>query len=82
MELLTYDIQENTDPSSQNHVNLMANTAHAVKFCKLSRVYPFHVLLYAQCTLIICYRMRSVRLFFITVCAVYACFLLPYAQGT
>ncbi len=60
----------------------MANTAHAVKCCKLSRVYPFHVLLYAQCTLIICYRMPSGRLFLITVCAVYAYFLLLYAQGT
>jgi hypothetical protein len=49
----------------------MANTAH-----------PFHVLPYVQCTLIICYRIRSVRLFFVTVCAVYAYFLLPYAQGT
>jgi hypothetical protein len=26
--------------------------------------------------------MRSVRLFFVTVCAVYAYYLLPYAQGT
>jgi len=52
------------------------------KFVSFLRVYPFHVLPCAQCTLIICYRMRSVRLFFITVCAGYVNNLLPHAQST